>query len=39
MTFKIKGKANPASKELAIEGAVRSAGTFYHTGEEPVNMH
>ena len=30
MTFKIKGRANPASKELAVKGAVRSARTFYH---------
>jgi len=27
----------PASKELAVKGAVRSAGTFYHTGEGQVN--
>jgi hypothetical protein len=24
-----------ASKELAMKGAVRSAETFYHTGEKP----
>ena len=26
-----------ASKELAVKGAVRSVGTFYHTGEELVD--
>ena len=35
--MKFMGMTAPASKELAIEGAVRSAKTFYLTGEEQVN--
>jgi len=37
LTIGVYDRTISASKELANEGAVRSAETFYHTGEKPVN--